>query len=343
MRRSEKSWANPQKPLDPNRKTERRKETAEFLKRIMKENNLKPKDIMDFLNIPTGTFGGYKNATREIPIKKIRLLEEKFCNQYNSNECEEEIFTTRYKLTEFLKKFNFNSNEQFQCVQYNLLATLDFQGTTQEIQDNILYNTDASVIKKYISTDFLERIKKDFSKVQKEIGATDIFEALSNILPKDVVNSNNIPCFNIDKLNVNNVFESDLEMYIDIPNTLVKDSYNYFGIILNDDFNCTRYHSQDILIIRQGESFAFDYNDELLVFENDRFILKSFEYIDYEEHQHIISVTNFAIDEKHEYSTNDMQDIKVIGTVVAILPRVLQDKREKENGIFNRRLRTLND
>ena len=37
MRRSERSYSNPQKPLDPNRKTERRKKTAEILKIIMKE------------------------------------------------------------------------------------------------------------------------------------------------------------------------------------------------------------------------------------------------------------------------------------------------------------------
>ena len=59
--------------------------------------------------------------------------------------------------------------------------------------------------------------------------------------------------------------------------------------------------------------------------------------------QHFISVTDYELEEKREYSTNDMQDIKVIGTVVAILPRVLQDKKEKEKGIFNRQLRTLND
>lgn len=283
MRRSERSYSNPQKPLDPNRKTERRKKTAEILKIIMKENNLKTKDIADFLDVPASTVRGYKNATREIPIIKLKLLEEKFCNPYNSNEIEEEVFTTMYKLTQFLRKFNLNGYEQFQCVKYNLLATLDIQVTKQEIYDNILYYTDDSVIEKHISKDFLENIKKDFARVQKEIGATDLFETLLNISQKDVINLNNIPCFKIDDLNVNDIFKSTLEMYIDIPDTLSKDSYHYFAIILNDNFNFTRYHSQDILIIRTGESFAFDYDDELLILEDNKLTFKSFEYIDYEE------------------------------------------------------------
>lgn len=362
MRGRKDSWHTPRKPLNPNEKTERKKRTAEFLIELQEKHNLSNKDIADILELAPGSIKSFKNATRELPEKHIQKLRRMF-GAYESNEVEEETLFLQFPLIESLKKFNINENE-FKCIKQYFIKyfsdKLDISLSETENQI-MLEHTDESVIYKYISKNRLQDIHSTILKIIEEyiekIKARntfniDVYNAILNeafsifcdITEKDVVNINNIPCFHIENLDVSHIWNNNYtEMYIELPTILTNDSYNYFAVILNDDFKCKRYHSQDILIIRQGESFAFDYDDELLVLENNRFILKSFEYIDYEEHQHIISVTDFAIDEKHEYSTNAMQDIKVIGTVVAILPRVLQDKKEKENGIFNRRLRTLND
>lgn len=363
MRGREDSWdISRRKPLNPNEKTERKKRTAKFLIELQEKHNLSNKDIANILELKPDSIRLFKNAERELTEKHIQKLKRIF-GAYESNEVEEETLFLQFRIIETLKKFNINENE-FKCIkQYFIQYFSDKLDILLNETENqiMLEHTDESVIYKYISKTRLQDIHSTLVKTIEEyikelktrtpfnidFYTTTINEAFSvfcNMTEKDIVNINNIPCFHIENLDVNHIMNKDyVEMYIELPTILTNDSYNYFGIILNDDFNCTRYHNQDVLIIRQGESFAFDYDDELLVLENNRFILKSFEYIDYEEHQHIISVTDFAIDEKHEYSTNDMQDIKVIGTVVAILPRVLQDKREKENGIFNRRLRTLND
>lgn len=121
--KKKKSLTNPREPLNPNRKTDRKKETAEFLKEIIKQNNLSTKDLSEFLNVTPDTIRAYKNATREIPKEKINILKRKFNNTYDSNECEDEVFQTNYELLEFLKQFNLNENE-FQCVKYHCIDYL---------------------------------------------------------------------------------------------------------------------------------------------------------------------------------------------------------------------------
>lgn len=162
MRRREDSWVEKGKPLNPNRKTERRKETAHRLKEIMKENNLKNEDIAPLLGVVNSTIRGYKNATREIPIEKMMFLEKKFNNDYNSNSREKRAFTINYRLIEFLKKFNITDIEQFKCVQRTLLDLIYKKESqnfaNKEIEEDINYYTDKSVQEKHIEEEKLNNI-----------------------------------------------------------------------------------------------------------------------------------------------------------------------------------------
>lgn len=183
------------------------------------------------------------------------------------------------------------------------------------------------------TNDKIEEIKINIYRI--------IFRELQNIVPKDVINVNNIPCFKIDRINVNNILKSPIEMYIDIPNSLKEDSYKYFGLILNSEYESHRYKKDDIIIIRKGESFAFEYTDELLVLRNKELIFSRFTH-QFEEHNNILYIQDMD-EEEYEIRPEDMYIYRVIGTVVGILPRIKQDKREEEEGIFNRRLKTLHD
>lgn len=181
--------------------------------------------------------------------------------------------------------------------------------------------------------DKIGEFKKSINKI--------IFKELQNIEPKDVINTNNIPCFKIDKININDILKSPIEMYIDIPYSLKEDSYEYFGLILNFKYESNRYKANDVIIIRKGESFAFEHTDELLVSRNQELVFSRFTH-DFEEHNNILYIQDMD-DEEYLIRPEDMYIYKVIGTVVCILPRILQDKKEKNEGIFNRKLKTLND
>ena len=63
---------------------------------------------------------------------------------------------------------------------------------------------------------------------------------------------------------------------------------------------------------------------------------------DFEEHTNILYIEDMD-DEEYSINPDEMYIYKVIGTVVAILPRVIQDKKEKDVGLFNRRLKSLHD
>lgn len=186
---------------------------------------------------------------------------------------------------------------------------------------------------KIATKDKKEEIKRSIYEI--------IFIELQNIEPKDVINVNNIPCFKIDKINIKDILESPIEMYIDIPNSLKEDSYEYFGLILNSKYESHRYRKDDIIIIRKGESFAFEHTDELLVLRNKELIFSRFTH-QFEEHNNILYIQDMD-EEEYEIRPEDMYIYKIIGTVVGILPRIQQDKNEKDEGIFERRLKSLYD
>ena len=154
MRRRKDSWVEKKEPLNPNRKTPRKIETAEYLKNIMKENSLEDKDIAQLLEVVESTVRGYKNATREIPKNKLMILEKNFSNTYNSDYRVEDAFTIKYKLLNFLKKYNINDDEQFKCVQGVLLNEInknfEQEFTNKEIEEGMTYYNDESVHQKHI-------------------------------------------------------------------------------------------------------------------------------------------------------------------------------------------------
>lgn len=167
------------------------------------------------------------------------------------------------------------------------------------------------------------------------------YDDLINLTPKDVVNENNIPCYNISDIDIDNIENTPIKMYIDIPQSLKNDSYTYFGVFLNYDLKSMRYNYGDIVIIRKGESFALDeYNDELLILRNGELTFSTFSYA-YENHESILYIKDTDDNEWYNLKANEMYIYKIIGTVVAILPRIIQDNKEKNNGIFNRKLQTL--
>ena len=181
-------------------------------------------------------------------------------------------------------------------------------------------------------TDKVNNIKNETYKL--------FFKELETIEPKDVI-SDNIPCFKMENINVEDILNSPVEMYINIPQILKEDSYNYFGVILNYTDDYKRYYNGDVVIIREGESFGVEYTDELLVLRNNELVFSRFTH-DFEEHTNILYIEDMD-DEEYSINPDEMYIYKVIGTVVAILPRVIQDKKEKDVGLFNRRLKSLHD
>lgn len=362
MRKSKKDIALPQEPSNPNEKTKRKQEKADFLKELRKENKNSRKEIAEFLNVSPKTIEAYENASREIPDEKLIKLENLFFDTYNSND-REDVFTLEYRITQLFKEFNLNLYE-FNCIKYYYIDYLSKHADIdldEDLSRTVLSYIDKSVFSKYvtsqrkdyITTKFKEfaisyvndecnRVNIKFSKKVKFDFYKSAFNVFCNMLPKDVVNENNIPCFNIDDLDVNNIFCTKIQTYVDIPNSLKEDCYNYFGLILNYKFECGRYHEQDIVLIRQGESFAFDYYDELLVTREGELLFMNFDY-DVDNHIPLLFIKDFKEDEEKECSIEEMKNLKVIGTVVGILPRLQQDRIEKNQGIFNRRLKTLND
>lgn len=178
----------------------------------------------------------------------------------------------------------------------------------------------------------IEKIKKEIYKL--------FFRELEHIEPKDVI-SDYIPCFKMQDININDIFNSPVERYIDIPKSLQEDSYQYFGVIIDYHNDYGRYYSGDVVIIRKGESFAFEHTDELFVLRNGELIFSRFTH-DFEEHTNILYIQDMD-DEEYLIHPEDMYIYKVIGAVMAILPRLIQDKKEKDEGLFNRRLKSLHD
>lgn len=162
MRRRKDSWTEKKEPLNPNRKTDRRKEASYKLNEIMKQNNLSNKDVSQLLCVVPSTIRAYRNATREIPTNKMALLERKFNNTYNSDSRNENSLTISYKVLDFLKKYNITDIEQFKCVQCALLDLINKEHTqdfiNKEVEESINYYTDKSVQDKHIENKKLNNI-----------------------------------------------------------------------------------------------------------------------------------------------------------------------------------------
>lgn len=362
MRKSKKNLACPQEPSNPNEKTKRKQEKATILKDLRKKSGKSRKEIANLLDVSPKTIEAYENASREIPDEKLIKLENLFLDTYNSN-VREDVFTLEYKITQLFKEFNLNLYE-FNCIKHYYIDYLSKHAhidLDEELSRTVLSYIDKSVFSKYVTPqrkddittkfkrfaisyvkDVCTRFNIKFSQKVKFDFYTSAFNVFCNMLPKDVVNENNIPCFNINDLDVNNIFRTPIEMFVDIPNSLKEDGYNYFGLILNYKFECGRFHKYDVVLIRQGESFAFDYYDELLVTREGELLFMAFDY-DEENHNPILFIRDFLENKEEECSVEEMKDLKVIGTVVCILTRLQQDRKEKNQGIFNRKLKTLND
>lgn len=162
MRRRKDSWVEKKEPLNPNRKTDRKKETAYQLNEIMKQNNLSDKDVSQLFGVVPSTIRAYRNAIREIPTDKMVLLERKFNNTYNSDSINEKAFTINYRLLDFLKKCNITDIEQFKCVQCTLLDLINNKYSqnfiNNEVEESIDYYTDKSVQEKHIESEKLNNI-----------------------------------------------------------------------------------------------------------------------------------------------------------------------------------------
>ena len=162
MRRRKDSWTEKKEPLNPNRKTDRKKETAYQLNEIMKQNNLSNEEVSQLFGVVPSTIRAYRNATREIPKDKMVLLKRKFNNTYDSNSREEDIFSIHYKLISFLKKYNITDIEQFKCIQCTLLDIINKKYsqyfTNNEVEESLNYYIDKSVQEKNIENKKLTNI-----------------------------------------------------------------------------------------------------------------------------------------------------------------------------------------